>query len=64
MVKGLVPDAKLPLLPATFSPENEGVGMFKTPADKLAAPLVLVVVRDWTGTWVVDGVPEMSENAG
>jgi hypothetical protein len=63
MVKGLVPDAKLPLLPATFSPENEGVGMFKTPRARDAAPLP-VVVRDWTGTWVVDGVPEMSENAG
>jgi hypothetical protein len=39
-------------------------GMFKTPALKDAAPLVPVVVTDWTGTWVVDGVPEMSENAG
>jgi hypothetical protein len=44
-------------------PENEGVGIFKTPRARDAAPLP-VVVRDWTGTWVVDGVPEMSENAG
>jgi hypothetical protein len=39
-------------------------GMFNTPALREAAPLVPVVVRDWKGTWVVDGVPEMSENAG
>jgi len=39
-------------------------GIFKTPALKLAAPLVPVVVSDWKGTCVVEGVPEISENAG
>ena len=47
-----------PLLPPEYC------GMFKTPADKLAAPLVPVVVSDWKGTCVVEGVPEISENAG
>ena len=39
-------------------------GMFKTPELKDAAPLVPVVVSDWKGTCVVEGVPEISENAG
>jgi hypothetical protein len=40
-----------------------GVGTFKTPAVRVAAP-VPVVVKDCTGTCVVEGVPEISANAG
>jgi len=38
--------------------------MFSTPELSVAAPLVPVVVKDWNGTCVVDGVPEILEKAG
>jgi len=47
-------------VPVTEVTPPLAVGMFSTPADKVAAP-VPVVVKLWKGTWVVLGVPLIRE---